>query len=578
MGAFNNDVIVKEIKGRLSIINLIESYTSVKKSGRGFVGLCPFHDDKNPSMHIDEDKGLFHCFSCGAGGDIFGFYMRYNNVSFPEALSELAKKANVELEKPKVKPKEKSQIALLYKVNKAALEFYRNTLTRGQKGEPGRNYLEKRGMPADIIEEFSLGYAPEEWDSLSKFLAKHKVPLSLAEKVGLIVKRKEGSGYYDRFRDRIMFPIRDIEGRVIGFGGRVIKEDEQPKYMNSPESPVYSKRRSFYGIDKSRDFIRREGRAVLVEGYTDSLALYSAGIKNVVATLGTSLTHDHAALLRRYTENVIVLFDSDESGVKASIRSLDVLLEEGLMPHVAPLPVGEDPDSFIKKNGPQKFKELLDGSYSWIEFFLSKIIEEHQRGRLTRSQLRDQVVELLFKVKNPVELSLYVKRAAEKLSVPENNLLSLIKRSRGGEQSSSNKKGSYTSQEQLLLTIILKYPSLSELLSGTDWQGFIENPEIKAILEEIVSNDVHDVSNLLVHFNNKAEHDMISAFLLSSDSVEDIEQASNMLKTCLKKLEASKLDGKLKTLRLELDRALKDRDTTTHKKLLKEYTELIKQK
>ena len=375
-----------------------------------------------------------------------------------------------------------------------------------------------------------------------------------------------------------MFPIKDIEGRVIGFGGRVIKSEDQPKYMNSPESPVYSKRRSFYGIDKSRDFIRREGRAVLVEGYTDFLGLYSSGIKNVVATLGTSLTHDHGALLRRYTENVIVLFDSDESGVKASVRSLDVLLEEGLMPHVSPLPPGEDPDSFIKKHGPEEFKKLISDSESWIEFFLNRMLGEHQRGALTRSQLRDEVVELLKKVKNPVELSVYVQRDADKLSMPESNLHSLIKQKRGKEKSAAGPSSSYTSHEKLLLTIVLKYPSLSEVLSGTDWRALVQSEDIKSILEEIVSNDVRDVSNLLVHFNNRAQQDLISAFLLSSDSVQDIEQAANMLKTCIRKLESGKIDDRLKALRLELDRALKDRDSKTHKRLLEEYTELIKQK
>ena len=579
MGTFNNDVIVKEIKGRLSIINLIESYTSVKKSGRGFVGLCPFHDDKNPSMHIDEEKGLFHCFSCGAGGDIFGFYMRYNNLSFPEALTELAKKANVELAKPSAKAKkDNSRAALLYKVNKAALEFYRDTLERGQKGKPARNYLDKRGMPAELIEEFSIGYAPSEWDALSKFFTKKKVPQSLAERVGLIVKRKEGSGYYDRFRDRVMFPIKDIEGRVIGFGGRVINPEDQPKYMNSPESPVYSKRRSFYGIDKSRDSIRREGRAVLVEGYTDFLALYSAGIKNVVATLGTSLTHDHGAILRRYTENVVVLFDSDESGVKASLRSLDVLLEEGLMPHVAPLPAGEDPDSFIKKHGPEKFMGLISSSKSWIDFFTDRALEQYREGSLTMNQLVREVSDLLMKVKNPVERSLSIKKASEKLGVRENEILSNVKHSKTTGRSSGAKNSSYSSHERLLLTILLKYPSLSNVISGENWQDYVVNQEIKSVLEEIVSNEVRDISNLLVHFNNKAEQDLISSFLMSSDSIEDLDQAVNMLRSCLRKLETAKLDGRLKTLRMEIDRATRERDEEAQEKLLKEYSDLRKQK
>jgi len=577
MDTFNNDVIVKEIKGRLSIINLIESYTSVKKSGRGFVGLCPFHDDKNPSMHVDEDKGLFHCFSCGAGGDIFGFYMRYNNISFPEALTELARRANVEISKTPVKPKDNSPIGPLYKLNKVALKFYRKTLTLKEKGKAAREYLKNRNMSRELIDEFSLGYAPSEWDALAKFLAKNNIPLNLAERVGLVVKRKQGDGYYDRFRDRVMFPIRDLEGKVIGFGGRVIKEDEQPKYMNSPESPVYSKRRSFYGVDKSRDFIRREGRVVLVEGYTDFLALYSSGIKNVVATLGTSLTRDHGVILRRYTENVVVLFDSDESGTKASLRSLDVLLEEGLMPHVAPLPEGEDPDSFIKKHGDQKFSELIENSESWIDFFIDRTLERYRGGSLTMNQLVKEVSELLIKVQNPVERSLNIKKASEKLGIRENEILSSVKHGTGRGKSLNNKTASYSSHERLLLTVLLKFPMLSSVIADKNWQEFIENQEIKSILEEIVSGGAHDASNLLVHFNNRSEQDLISEFLLSSDGIPDIDTAANMLESCVRKLKAGKHAARLKALRLEIDKAVKDKDQQAEKRLLKEYSDLRKQ-
>ncbi len=578
MDTFNNDVIVKEIKGRLSIINLIESYTSVKKSGRGFVGLCPFHDDKNPSMHIDEDKGLFHCFSCGAGGDIFGFYMRYNNLSFPEALTELAKKANVEISKTPVKPKVSSRLGSLYKLNQAVLRFYQKTLALKEKGKAAREYLKKRSMPEELIDEFSLGYAPSEWDALAKFLAKNNIPLNLAERVGLIVKRKQGDGYYDRFRDRIMFPIKDLEGKVIGFGGRVIKEDEQPKYMNSPESPVYSKRRSFYGVDKSRDYIRREGRAVLVEGYTDFLALYASGIKNAVATLGTSLTHDHGVILRRYTENVVVLFDSDESGIKASLRSLDVLLEEGLMPHVAPLPSGEDPDSFIKKHGVEKFRELIENSESWIDFFIDRTLNRYREGSLTMNQLVKEVSELLIKVQNPVERSLNIKKASEKLGIRENEILSYVKHGKGRGREGGGKTASYSSHEKLLLTVLLKFPELSSMIADKNWQEFIENPEVKSILEQVVSGGAHDVSNLLVHFNNLPEQDLISEFVLSSDGITDADTAGNMLESCVRKLKAGKRDSRLKALRLEIDKAVKDKDQQAEKRLIKEYSDLRKQK
>jgi len=328
MSKFNNEALVNEIKGRLSIINLVESYTSVKKTGKGYVGLCPFHDDTNPSMHVDEDKGLFHCFSCGAGGDIFGFYMRYNNLTFPETLSELAKKAGVTIEKESESVPRKSPNSVLYKINAVAAKYYRNILQESNQGKSGREYVENRKISSETAKEFIFGFAPEGWDNLVKFLTKNKVPLNIAEKVGLIVKRNNSDGYYDRFRNRLMFPICNVDGKVIGFGGRRVDEEDEPKYINSPESDIYQKRKSFYGINKSKDHIRREDRAILVEGYTDFLSLYSSGIKNVVASLGTSLTREHVSILRRYTNNVVVLFDSDESGRKAAKKSLDCRLEK----------------------------------------------------------------------------------------------------------------------------------------------------------------------------------------------------------------------------------------------------------
>ncbi|MCL4243905.1 MAG: DNA primase, partial [Candidatus Dadabacteria bacterium] len=360
MANFNDDGLVNEIKRRLSIIDLVESYTSVKKTGRGYVGLCPFHDDRNPSMHIDEEKGLFHCFSCGAGGDILGFYMRYNNATFPEALQELAKRANIPIEKTAPGARGPSAAGALFKVNSIVSKYYRKTLEESAKGKPALEYLEKRGIPREIAAEFGLGYAPEGWDNLAKFLTKHKAPLGLAERVGLLVRRNSGDGYYDRFRGRLMFPIVNVDGKVIGFGGRVITGEGEPKYINSPESEIYHKRSSFYGLDKSRDHIRRSRRAIIVEGYMDFLSVYSSGIRNVVATLGTALTRDHAGVLKRYTDRYVVIFDGDESGIKAAVRSLDVFLEEGLLPNVVILPEGTDPDSFVSERGKDALLSLIE--------------------------------------------------------------------------------------------------------------------------------------------------------------------------------------------------------------------------
>ncbi len=572
MSKFNNEALVNEIKGRLSIINLVESYTSVKKTGKGYVALCPFHDDTNPSMHIDDDKGLFHCFSCGAGGDIFGFYMRYNNLSFPEALSELAKKAGVTIEKYDRPAPKKSPNSALYKINAVATKFYRKTLIEGAKGKAGRDYLEKRNISEETSKEFIFGFAPEGWDSLVNFLTENKVPLNIAEKVGLIVKRKNTDGYYDRFRNRLMFPICNVEGKVIGFGGRRVNEDDEPKYMNSPESDIYQKRKSFYGINKSKDYIRHEGRAILVEGYTDFLSLYSYGIKNVVATLGTSLTREHVGILKRYTDNVVVMFDSDESGRKAAVRSLDALLEEGLLPHVAPLPAGKDPDSYISDEGPEQFAQLIEDSVSWVEFFIEMSIDRYKKGRITLNQMVRDIVELLEKLRDPVEKSLRIKKTAEMLGIKESEIYSMVKSGRGQNKDAViSTKRDYPATEKQLLTVLVKHPDLHVHLHGEDWSELISNAEIRSILQVIIDEEGKDPSSLLLHFEGKTAHEIISEALLSSPVIPDQETAAKIVHGCIGKLKLSKIDEKLKALRIEIDEAIKQKDDKLEKKLLKEY-------
>jgi len=578
---FNNDDLVKEIKRRLSITDLIEGYTSIKKSGKGYVGLCPFHDDHNPSMHVDDEKGLFHCFSCGAGGDILGFYMRYNNLTFPEAVSELAKKANISVERraPASKKKTKSEAPLLYKVNSAVSKFYHRVLLESSKARTAREYLSKRNITDEIIEEFTIGYAPSGWDTLVKSLTKNKVPLPMAEKLGLVVKRSSGDGYYDRFRDRIIFPIKNVDGNVIGFGGRIVEANDQPKYINSPESEIYQKRRSFYGLDKSRDEIRKSRRVILVEGYTDFLALYSAGIKNVAATLGTALTRDHISVLRRYTDRIVVVFDGDDSGVKAAVRSLDLFLEEGLSPHVALLPEGRDPDSFLSEEGREKFLQVVDNSPSLLDFYIDNAINDFRRGELTLKRTVGEIADALKKVNDPLLRNRYGKKTAERLGIGESELLMHLRtgRERHGRVTEARSAKAYSNHEKLLLTIILKFPQLSSLVREHDWRELVSSEEIRAIMEEVVENEIYDMSSLLLRFQDDAAQGIISEAIMSSTGISDEETARKMIQSCVRQLRHQKLGEGLKSLRLEIEEAVRNKDVVREKELLKEYAELMKQ-
>jgi DNA primase len=579
MANFNDDGLVNEIKRRLSIIDLVESYTSVKKTGRGYVGLCPFHDGRNPSMHIDEEKGLFHCFSCGAGGDILGFYMRYNNTTFPEALAELAKRANIPIEKTAPKTKGARGAGTLLKINSIVSKYYQKTL-ESTRGNQARQYLEKRGIPKEVAAEFGLGYAPDGWDSLTKFLTKHKVPLGFAEKVGLLVRRNSGDGFYDRFRGRLMFPIVNVDGKVIGFGGRVIDGEGEPKYINSPESEVYHKRSSFYGLDKSRDHIRRARRAIIVEGYMDFLSVYSSGIKNAVATLGTALTRDHVGVLKRYTDRYVVIFDGDESGIKAAVRSLDVFLEEGLLPNVVILPEGTDPDSFISARGKDELLSLIENAAGLLDFYIDNTVREYRSGTLTLKRSVKEIADVLAKVNDPIAKNGYAKKAAEKLGVRENELLSLMRFGKG--QAAKPVEGAASStqvnHEQTLLAALLKFPELSETVREKDISADISNPDVKAVLEEMLMNGVHDASALLHIFQDSPAQTLITGALFSSPGISDRDTAGRMIETCIKKVKQKKLDDRLKILRLRIDEAVRNKDSALEKEILKEYSELMKLK
>jgi DNA primase len=283
-------------------------------------------------------------------------------------------------------------------------------------------------------------------------------------------------------------------------------------------------------------------------------------------------------MLRRYTENVVVLFDSDESGVKAAIRSLDVLLEEGVMPHVAPLPEGYDPDSYITQNGVEKFTELIENSSSWVDFYIDRTVNRYREGSLTMNQLLKEIGELLGKVKDPVEFNLGSKKASEKLGVRESEVRSFVKHGQSRGNTGRAKNVSYGSHEKLMLSILLKYPSLSSVIDKENWRQFIENQEIKSIMEEIISGGAHDLSNLLVHFNDRSEQEIISQILLSSDGIDDMETAGSMLASCVSKLKAAKVENRLKAIRLEMGLAAKDKDDLAEKRLLEEYLELMKQK
>ncbi len=423
MNGLITDEALERVRSATDIVELVSQHVSLKKSGANYLGLCPFHQEKTPSFTVSPGKQIFHCFGCGAGGDAVGFVMRQGNYSFPDAVRFLADRAGIELPERTVSRSAgaaREDWEKLIAANEEAAKFYQERLWNSPDGKKAAKYLEGRGMPEDAARGFEMGYAPASWDALLTHLKAQGHDSSIIEKAGLAIKKADGAGTYDRFRDRLMFPIKDVKGRYIGFGGRALKNEELPKYLNSPETPLFKKGETLYGIDFAREEIRKRDYAVIVEGYMDAIACHRAGITNATATLGTALTPGHLRLLSRFSRNVLLVFDADEAGIKAAVRSLDVFLSSGskMAAKVALLPQGDDPDSLLVREGPDALKEAFKGREKLLEF----VIKREASGVLDidgKIKAVGALTGILARLDDAVERSHYVKMVSAELGVEE---------------------------------------------------------------------------------------------------------------------------------------------------------------
>ncbi len=416
---------VEEVRVRNDIVEIISEYVSLKKAGRQLKGLCPFHKEKTPSFMVDPAKQLYHCFGCGEGGNIFTFLMKMDNLDFPETARQLADRCGYQLQID-ISPDQKKAKTLkdkIYKINSLARDFFHYLLTKREEGQKARDYLIDRGYSPELIREFKLGYAPNQWEGLLSFLNKKGYSQSEIEKAGLIIKGARGS-FYDRFRNRLMFPIDDIRGRVIGFGGRILDEDEGPKYINSPETIVFQKGRNLYGLYKAKSDIVKDNKVAVVEGYTDVISLYQKEINYAVATLGTAFTDDQAELLERFTENIYLIFDADLAGQKAAERgrefisnNLDLLGRSKIAISVVSLPPGNDPADYIAQNSKRDFESLISKSTSLIDFILDNEIEKFDLEKTEeRRKAAVSSLEVIANLGSELAREEYLKRIADRLS------------------------------------------------------------------------------------------------------------------------------------------------------------------
>ena len=561
--------LIEEIRQRADIVDVISDYVKLRRSGRNYKGLCPFHQEKTPSFVVSPEKQLFHCFGCGAGGNVFTFLMRQERMSFYEAVKALAERYGIELPRGRCEGRRERYL----QINRLALGYFRERLLHPRDGRAAREYLLGRGVEPPLWEEYSLGFAPPGWEGLCRFLRGKGVDLKEAEEVGLVIQGERGP--YDRFRNRIIFPIFDQRGRVLGFGGRVLGEGE-PKYLNSPDTPIYRKGEGLYGIKVARDYIIGDGRAILVEGYFDVLALAQRGVKNVVAPLGTALTPEQVRIIKPLAERVLLLFDGDVAGRKAALRAVEVLVAEGVEGEVALLPPGEDPDSYFR--GRDGAEELLGQGRPAVEFYLDESMEGHDLGTPEgRFQAVQGVLPLLRGIKDEVRQRFYVQYVAKALGVEEELLLQRLRESGEGAPKVLRTPLPLPSAEETLVALMIHDPEVIPLVRQEGVIDDFASEDLKEVARRIleVEQDGGDPAvEILPLLEEKGLADRVFGVLFNEAMAEEGERA---LRDCLRGIRLRKLREERQALVERIRQAEREGDSKLLQALLMRKQILLQQ-
>jgi DNA primase len=410
---------IDRVRESSNIVDIIGQYVQLRRTGGNHQGLCPFHNEKSPSFSVSEDKQVYHCFGCKESGNVISFVQKYQGLTFPETIEYLASRAGLAIPQEEGEAQNRGNgKEQLYRVNALAAQFFHEQLKALPETHEARAYLKKRGLTPEIVDAYKVGFAPDAWTGLADFFNAKKVPETLAEELGLIKRRTGGkSGHYDLFRHRLMFPIFSPARQGLGFGGRVLRPEDQPKYLNSPDSQIFHKGKVFYGLETSVKFIRAEDEIIVVEGYMDWLALAKAGIMNIAATLGTALTADHAKMIKRYTNKVLILFDGDNAGRSAAQRSLPILLEAGLLARGLFLPNQLDPDEYIEAHGKEQLRKLIAGAPDLFELISNELWSHSKSSPTGKVELLDQIAPILAKAQDPRLRSLYTDNLSRMMDV-----------------------------------------------------------------------------------------------------------------------------------------------------------------
>ena len=584
---------VSEIRDRSSILEVVSDYVTLKKAGKNHRGLCPFHSEKTPSFMVNEEKQIFHCFGCGEGGDVFTFLMKVGHFSFPQAVEELAKRYGVKLPSRELSTTQKNEMAkreALFQINQIASEYFHDLLTKRREGEEGRRYLSQRGISQEVIAEHRLGYSTDRWDGLVRYLQEKKVSLEMAWELGLIFpKKKVGDstlreGWYDAFRGRILFPIFDLHQRIVGFGGRVIREG-QPKYLNSPESSIYHKGEILYGLHVAKRYAAEKDCVMIVEGYFDLLTLHQYGLKHSVATLGTALTTQHIRTLKRYTKNLITLFDADQAGIQATLRSLPLFLEEEVVGKTIALPRGEDPDGFLRKGNLEDFGKRVEQALPLIDFFFERLMKTTDLKSVDgKVKVAKEGVALLAKIPDKIRRDFYVKALAERLDIQESFLYEMLRSSpkepskAGEDLRKSSMDKTFPKSEEMVVRLMVQHPEFILTLSKEEIFKEFENPILQKMAEAL--EDLYqrkgrlDLPEALANFEEDLKG-RLCEFAFQESGLEGGDRGK-ILQDCIQKIREKRLKKEKDELLKKIKEAEKQPEGKRLVPLLKEHQELAK--
>jgi len=576
--------IITKIRGSQDIVEVISRHISLKKTGQNYTGRCPFHSEKTPSFVVSPGKQIFHCFGCATGGNVITFLMKYESITFPEAVKRLAHDAGIEIAERHRKGERGEKF--LYEVNKAAADYYYKVLSAAKEAEPARNYLLARGLSIETMKRFKIGYSINSWNGAYDYLRKEGFKEEDMVKAGIAAPNTSGSGCHDRFRGRVMLPICDIQNRVAGFGGRVL-DDSTPKYLNSPETPVFSKGHLLYGLDAAKDSIRETGYAILVEGYMDVIALHQAGVTNVVGTLGTAFTINHLRLLNRFCKETVLTFDSDPAGINAALRTMDIFNDSEVKAKVLLLPEGDDPDTFVGKNGKAAFLALVQSAKGIIDFAIDRIIDE-VRGRVpdhggsinSKVKGAGDCLSIIKKISNRIEKDQYIQRVSRGFGIEKEVLLSELRRGNERKKGVLPEKVKETAverpkAEEILLSLLIRDWALRKMVGDLLRVEDFTNPQFQEIAGHLLRSerDIHEIIN-----SEECNQEIKDTMTKMAVNEMYFDSPEKTLSDCIRALQRSRLEKEFKEVEKEISAAELGGPFEKVKELLLKKQELLRQK